>query len=206
MPGVFVDLTSERFDRFFNLGDLFDKPSHQHSNEAAKPEQEPPAKESPTDLGLTDFFEASSGGASQRLLSNCPPNKPRSLTQEEHRGAPFQRRGPLEVGPKPHELQSEETRIHPQSSSFAHAVAAGAYSLAVKAAAAAAAAEDEQSMPRVAKAMRERSPPIRAWDVWDRPVRIYTQDLGVALGINWPKCAANSCNEAFPPATCPHSP
>lgn len=96
--------------------------------------------------------------------------------------SPFRRRSaPLPIGPKV--LIPEPNRVNFESSSFAHAVAAGAYSLAFKSISSVEKTEN-LGVAGVASTMRERVAPVNAWA---EPVRVHTETLGTELGIDWSK-------------------
>ena len=92
------------------------------------------------------------------------------------RGKPFSSRKEFDIGPK--KEVPVTARIGLGSTSFAHAVAAGAYTLP--------AYEDEEEigMAGVAPIIRDAMMPP---DGWDEPVRVHTEKLGKALGIDWTK-------------------
>ena len=75
----------------------------------------------------------------------------------------------------------ESSRVSMTSSTFAHCVAAGAYSLDLLHP-----EEETKGLSVVAPLLRDRNL-ARTVGTWDAPVRLYTESLGHALGIDWTK-------------------
>ena len=199
---VFVDieqLDTGAIERLFRFGELFERKSEvpRRSPAAAAAEanhgavtDRPSAKAGGDES--SSFWEATMPARSARGVGGLSADVLREISPERERRANkpyqiFKRRKPFEIGPKQCASPPRSARIGLQTSTYAHAVAAGAYTLAFEAVVKRAEEhirDDDDNLAEVALSMRERTVPVSAWD---EPVRVHTQELGAALGIDWAK-------------------
>mmetsp|Transcript_27360 Transcript_27360/g.69603 ORF Transcript_27360/g.69603 Transcript_27360/m.69603 type:complete len:621 (-) Transcript_27360:36-1898(-) len=188
---VFVDVASldcGAFERLFRCGDLFERQEAHSSaggttNHAANKRAEKGDCSQP--IWEATSSRSARGVSSSRSVSECS-NEVTRRANTPFRA--FSRHRPMEIGRSESGSPPVSSRISLGSSTYAHAVAAGAYSLAFEALArqVGGAVEDseEDELARVAQTLRNRAV---ADTTWDEPVRVHTEVLGAALGIDWAK-------------------